>query len=137
MSASVAASAGELIVEGDVIAGEVIGDDMPAPAGVVIPVLAGEGFTTVVLCSVVVVVALGDAAGATVSVRCSHAARSDALASIQMYFFIFMDGVTRGRVKPESKPATRSALPAKPIFAKAAFAPNRCTPTDAVSYQGS
>ena len=52
-------------------------------------VVAGEvaagGFTTVVLFSVV---SAGDAAGATVSVFCSHATRSAALARMQMYFFI-------------------------------------------------
>jgi hypothetical protein len=52
-------------------------------------VVAGEvaagGFTTVVLFSVD---SAGDAAGATVSVFCSHATRSAALARMQMYFFI-------------------------------------------------
>ena len=43
------------------------------------------GFTTVVLFSVD---SAGEAAGATVSVFCSHAARSAALARMQMYFFI-------------------------------------------------
>jgi hypothetical protein len=46
-------------------------------------VAAGEGFTMVVS-----VVSLGDAAGATFSVFCSHATRSAALARMQMYFFI-------------------------------------------------
>jgi hypothetical protein len=46
---------------------------------------AGEGFTLVVLFSVP---SAGDAAGATVSVFCSHATRSAALARMQMYFFI-------------------------------------------------
>ena len=45
-------------------------------------VVAGDGFTIVVL------VSPGDAAGVTVSVFCSHAARSAALARMQMYFFI-------------------------------------------------
>jgi hypothetical protein len=63
-------------------------------AGVVVTVVlvvllslevAGEGFTTVVLFSVF---SAGEAAGATVSVFCSQAARSAALARIQMYFFI-------------------------------------------------
>ncbi len=44
-------------------------------------VVAG-GFTTVVLFSA------GDAAGTTVSVFCSHATRSAALARMQIYFFI-------------------------------------------------
>jgi hypothetical protein len=51
---------------------------------VVSDVVAG-GFTTVVLFSVV---SAGEAAGAAVSVFCSHAARSAALARMQMYFFI-------------------------------------------------
>lgn len=48
---------------------------------------AGEGFTIVVLVSVLVP---GDAlaAGTTVSVRCSQAARSAALARMQRDFFI-------------------------------------------------
>ena len=50
--------------------------DVPPPP-------AGEGLTIVVLCSVV-----GDAAGVTVSVRCSHEERSAALAMMQMYFVI-------------------------------------------------
>lgn len=43
------------------------------------------GFTTVVLFSVD---SAGEAAGAAVSVFCSHATRSAALARMQMYFFI-------------------------------------------------
>jgi len=53
---------------------------------------AGDGFTMVVLYSVRV---LGDGdatAGATVSVLCSHAARSEALARMQIYFFIVTMG---------------------------------------------
>jgi hypothetical protein len=46
---------------------------------------AGDGFTTVVLFSVL---PPGDAAGVAVSVFCSHAAKSAALARMQMYFFI-------------------------------------------------
>lgn len=46
---------------------------------------AGDGFTTVVLFSVLLP---GDAAGVAVSVFCSHAAKSAALARMQMYFFI-------------------------------------------------
>jgi hypothetical protein len=49
-----------------------------------VSVVAG-GFTTVVLFSVD---SAGDAAGATVSVFCSHATRSAAPARMQMYFFI-------------------------------------------------
>ena len=50
------------------------------------PPPAGEGFTTVVLFSVLL--PAGEPAGATVSVFCSHAARSAALARMQMYFVI-------------------------------------------------
>ena len=52
-------------------------------------VVAGEGFTIVVLCSVL---AAGepDAGVFTVSVFCSHAARSAAPARMQIYFFIFL-----------------------------------------------
>jgi hypothetical protein len=50
------------------------------------PPPVGDGFTTVVLFSVLVA---GDPAGVTVSDFCSHAARSAALARMQMYFFIF------------------------------------------------
>ena len=52
-------------------------------AGVVVTVVDG-GFTTVVLFSF----SAGEAAGATVSVFCSHATRSAALARMQIYFFI-------------------------------------------------
>jgi hypothetical protein len=48
--------------------------------------VAGDGFTIVVLLSVFS--GAGDAAGAVVSVFCSQAARSAALARMQMYFFI-------------------------------------------------
>ena len=51
---------------------------------VVSDVVAG-GFTTVVLFSVD---SAGEAPGAAVSVFCSHATRSAALARMQMYFFI-------------------------------------------------
>ena len=49
-------------------------------AGLVISVAAGGG-----------VVGVGLVAGVTVSVFCSHAARSAALARMQMYFFIVRD----------------------------------------------
>ncbi len=49
------------------------------------PAGLADGFTTVVLFSVELD---GDAGGLAVSVFCSHAARSAALASMQMYFFI-------------------------------------------------
>ena len=51
---------------------------------VVVSVVAAGGFTTVVLFSV----SAGGTAGATVSVFCSHATRSAALARMQIYFFI-------------------------------------------------
>jgi hypothetical protein len=53
------------------------GDSVAAGAGLVISVAAGGG-----------VVGVGLVAGATVSVFCSHAARSAAPARMQMYFFI-------------------------------------------------
>jgi hypothetical protein len=56
---------------------ELLDDELPP---------AGDGFTTVVLFSVL---PPGDAAGvAVVSDFCSHAAKSAALARMQMYFFI-------------------------------------------------
>lgn len=56
-----------------------------------LPPPAGEGFTIVVLCSVLFV---GEppAAGVTVSDFCSQAARSATLANAQMYFFIGLMG---------------------------------------------
>ena len=42
--------------------------------------------------AVAVAVAVGLAAGSVVSVFCSHAARSAALARMQMYFFIVIVG---------------------------------------------
>ncbi len=79
VSASVSASMSD-VIESDSV-----------PIGVIVFVVlgvmpAGEGLTIVVLVSVLVP---GDAVvGATVSVLCSHAARSEALARMQMYFFI-------------------------------------------------
>ena len=75
--AGVDAAAGEDVVEVDV---EV---DLLVPP-------AGEGFTIVVWLSALAGGA--PAAGATVSVFCSHAAKSAALARMQMYFFILLDG---------------------------------------------
>jgi hypothetical protein len=46
----------------------------------------------VVVSAVAVAVAVGLAAGSVVSVFCSHAARSAALARMQMYFFIVIVG---------------------------------------------
>jgi hypothetical protein len=57
-------------------------------------VSAGDSVVVAGLVSVVVggVVAAGLAAGSVVSVFCSHAARSAALARMQMYFFIVIVG---------------------------------------------
>jgi hypothetical protein len=51
----------------------------------VVSLVVAGGFTTVVLFSVD---SAGEAAGAAVSVFCSHATRSAALARMQIYFFI-------------------------------------------------
>lgn len=59
-----------------------IGVDSAGAVVVVVSVVVAGGFTTVVLFSA------GDAAGATVSVFCSHATSSAAPARMQMYFFI-------------------------------------------------
>jgi hypothetical protein len=73
---------------------DVSGVEVAAGLVVVVVVLsdvppAGDGFTTVVLFSVLFSGA-GEAAGAAVSVFCSQAARSAALARMQMYFFIML-----------------------------------------------
>ncbi len=73
------------------VAGVIVAIGLDSAGDVVVVVVvvsvevAGEGFTIVVLFSVV---SAGDAAGAAVSVFCSHAARSAALARMQIYFFI-------------------------------------------------
>lgn len=58
--------------------------------GVVATVLSGMGVVSVEVAGAVAlsVVSAGEAAGTTVSVFCSHAARSAALARMQIYFFI-------------------------------------------------
>ena len=56
-------------------------DELLDPEAGLVPPL---GFTTVVL----LVLPAGEAAGAAVSVFCSHAAKSAALARMQMYFII-------------------------------------------------
>jgi len=61
-----------------------IGVDSAGVVAVVLSVVDAGGFTTVVLFSV----SAGEAAGAAVSVFCSHATRSAALARMQIYFFI-------------------------------------------------
>jgi len=58
---------------------------------VVVVAYAG-GVAGVVSAGVVVAVGLA-ASGAVVSVFCSHAARSAALARMQMYFFIVEEGI--------------------------------------------
>lgn len=65
---------------------EAIGVDSAGEVAVVLSVVDAGGFTTVVLFSVVV--SDGEAAGAVVSVFCSHATRSAAPARMQIYFFI-------------------------------------------------
>ena len=68
---------------------------MPYPVG---DVLVDSGLVaagladSVVVVVVAGVVAAGLAAGSVVSVFCSHAARSAALARMQMYFFIVIVG---------------------------------------------
>jgi len=54
-------------------------------------VVVSAGLAVVVVVSAVAV-AVGLAAGSVVSVFCSHAARSAALARMQMYFFIVIVG---------------------------------------------
>ena len=65
------------------VAGVVAGVDSAGVVATVVSVVVAGGFTTVVLFS-----SAGDAAGATVSVFCSHATSSAALARMQIYFFI-------------------------------------------------
>ncbi len=58
----------------------VVAGDSAAAAGLLTPVAAAGGG----------VVGAGVAAGSVISVFCSHAARSAALARMQMYFFIVL-----------------------------------------------
>jgi hypothetical protein len=60
--------------------GDVSAGDSVVVAGLVVSVVVGG------------LVAVGLAAGSVVSVFCSHAARSAALARMQMYFFIVLIG---------------------------------------------
>ena len=71
---------------GDASAGDsvVVAGDSIVEAGLVVSVVIG-GLVAVVVGGLV---AAGVAAGSVVSVFCSHAARSAALARMQMYFFI-------------------------------------------------
>src|SRR5439155_968320 len=63
-----------------------------APVGLVVVVASAGVVAGVVSAGVVVAVGLA-ASGAVVSVFCSHAARSAALARMQMYFFIVEEGI--------------------------------------------
>jgi hypothetical protein len=67
-------------VAGDVAA---IGVDSAGLVAVVVSAVDAAGLAAVVLSA-----SAGEAAGAAVSVFCSHATRSAALARMQMYFFI-------------------------------------------------
>ena len=69
------------------------GDSVVPPVDVDVPV-DDSGVEAGLVASVVVggLVAAGVAAGSVVSVFCSHAARSAALARMQMYFFIVLIG---------------------------------------------
>ncbi len=77
-------------------AGEVsAGDSAVSVAGDSVVVAGDSVVVAGLVVSVVVVgglVAAGLAAGSVVSVFCSHAARSAALARMQMYFFIVLIG---------------------------------------------
>ena len=78
---------------GDVAAGDsVVAGDSIVEAGLAVSVIVG-GLVAVIVGGLVAVVvgglvAAGLAAGSVVSVFCSHAARSAALARMQMYLFI-------------------------------------------------
>jgi hypothetical protein len=72
---------GELSAAGDSLVPLVVVEDSVVEAGLVASVVAAGG-----------VVATGLATGSVVSVFCSHAARSAALARMQIYFFIVLIG---------------------------------------------
>ena len=67
-----------------------VGDGEVVSVGLVVVVVVSAGLVVVVGASAVAV-AVGPA-GSVVSVFCSHAARSAALARMQMYFFIVIVG---------------------------------------------
>ena len=73
--------------------GEASAGDSVVPL-VVVDVVVDDSVEVGLVASVVVggLVAAGVAAGSVVSVFCSHAARSAALARMQMYFFIVLIG---------------------------------------------
>jgi hypothetical protein len=74
--------------------GEASAGDSVVPPVVVVVVVEDSVVEAGLVASVVVggLVAAGVAAGSVVSVFCSHAARSAALARMQMYFFIVLIG---------------------------------------------
>ena len=74
--------------------GEASAGDSVVPLVVVVVVVEDSVVEAGLVASVVVggLVAAGVAAGSVVSVFCSHAARSAALARMQMYFFIVLIG---------------------------------------------
>jgi hypothetical protein len=76
-----------VVVSVVVLVSEVAGVAVSIGVAVAIGLIVAIGVDSVVLV-VVVVASDGEAAGATVSVFCSQAARSAALARMQMYFFI-------------------------------------------------
>ena len=83
--------AGLVVVVVSVVVSGVAAGDMVVVVVVVLLSALGvaDGFTMVVLFSVLVIGAsVGDAAGATVSVFCSQAARRAAPARIEIYFFM-------------------------------------------------
>jgi hypothetical protein len=86
---------------------EASGDEVVVVVVVSVDV-AGVGFTIVVLVSLVA--GEGEAAGATVSVFCSQAPRSAALARMQNNFFIVIDWIAQDGSKPESKQGVVSVL---------------------------
>jgi hypothetical protein len=93
---SLAASVSGVVVLGDevivldedveVLGVDVVVVDVLLELELLAPPPAGDGFTIVVFVSDL---AAGEAPGATVSVFCSQAAKSAALARMQMYFFMY------------------------------------------------
>ena len=75
---------------------------------VVVSAGAGLDVTVVVVLSVEV---LGLAAGATVSVFCSHAANNAAPANTQMNFFIVVELCSQYWINPKSEQVSFSRLP--------------------------
>jgi hypothetical protein len=69
-----------------------VGDGEVVSAGLIVVVVVSAGLVVVVGASAVAVAVGLAAAGSVVLVFCSHAARSAALARMQMYFFIVIVG---------------------------------------------